>query len=310
VRPWHWAGSCEVGLFPLDMANDAAISDRDRIDASLAKVEEAGAYVALIGSLYGKTPEDAIRNPNELSLTELEFRRAVGRGIPTCVFAMSPSDLHITFVRAYLATANANIRAAQAKLPTFIGYAKMARICVEWESVEDLEAKAIQALANLRQILEKPSPTRQALLSETDSAILGGPQWYVSYAWGDKLTPEGLARDKIVDRLCTAAEARGYKILRDKDVLGLCESISDFMARIATGDRVGWVKYWKQEHDLLDREAREHGAAILGEHGFRRLRQMQGFYTRVADILGTLADIVQPRSIQDLERWGFDDRRA
>ena len=47
---------------------------------------------------------------------------------------------------------------------------------------------------------------------------------------------------------------------------------------------------------------------MLGEHGFRRLRQMQTFYTQVADILGTLADIVQPRTFEelkpgDLPRW-------
>ena len=57
----------------------------------------------------------------------------------------------------------------------------------------------------------------------------------------------------------------------------------------------------------LDSRAKEHGAAILGEHGHRRLLQMQRFYTQVPDILGTLADIVQPRSFDDLERYGFND---
>jgi len=56
---------------------------------------------------------------------------------------------------------------------------------------------------------------------------------------------------------------------------------------------------------------------MLGEHEFRRLRQMQTFYTQVADILGTLADIVQPRTFEelkpgDLPRWldGFDHPAA
>ena len=34
---------------------------------------------------------------------------------------------------------------------------------------------------------------------------------------------------------------------------------------------------------------------------------MQRFFTQVADILGTLADIVQPRTFEELERYGFDD---
>ena len=35
--------------------------------------------------------------------------------------------------------------------------------------------------------------------------------------------------------------------------------------------------------------------------------QMQTFYTQVADILGTLADIVQPRTFEELKRYGFED---
>jgi hypothetical protein len=45
-------------------------------------------------------------------------------------------------------------------------------------------------------------------------------EWYVSYAWGDDST-EGRARTEVVDRLCTAAEARSIKIKRDKNVLHL-----------------------------------------------------------------------------------------
>jgi internalin A len=72
-------------------------------------------------------------------------------------------------------------------------------------------------------------------------------------------------------------------------------------------DWTDWAIHWKKQHDALDSRAKEHGAAILGEHGHRRLLQMQRFYTQVPDILGTLADIVQPRSFEDLERYGFND---
>jgi hypothetical protein len=185
-------------------------------------------------------------------------------------------------------------------------------------------------------------------------------EWYVSYAWGDDKTPEGKAREQIVDDLCASALASGHQILRDKEVLGLGDSISRFMRRIGTGDRIfvilndkylrsphcmfelseiwrtsrhegetflerariyalpetkiwdpidwtDWAIHWKKQHDALDSRAKEHGAAILGEHGHRRLLQMQCFYTQVPDILGTLADIVQPRTFEDLKRYGFND---
>jgi hypothetical protein len=73
------------------------------------------------------------------------------------------------------------------------------------------------------------------------------------------------------------------------------------------GDWADWAIYWKKEHDAVDSRARQHGAGILGEHGHRRLMQMQRFYTEVADILGTLADIVQPRTFEELERYGLAD---
>jgi internalin A len=72
-------------------------------------------------------------------------------------------------------------------------------------------------------------------------------------------------------------------------------------------DWAGWAVHWKREHDELDALARQHGATILGEHGHHQLMRMQHFYTQVADILGTLADIVQPRTFEELERYGFED---
>jgi internalin A len=197
-------------------------------------------------------------------------------------------------------------------------------------------------------------------MAEPASMLQDDRKWYVSYAWGEDSTAEGRARENVVDKLCAAVEARGRKILRDKNVLGLGQSISAFMQDIGAGDRifvilsdkylrspycmfelseiwrtskqegsaflervrvyalrdakvskpsdwVDWAIYWKKEHDALNKRAQQYGAAILGQHGHDKLMQMQRFFTQVADILGTLADIVQPRSLEELERYGFDD---
>src|SRR6516162_5520828 len=186
------------------------------------------------------------------------------------------------------------------------------------------------------------------------------PGWYVSYAWGDDRTPEGCARDEIVEKLCSAGNEKGIVIQRDKNVLSFGESISAFMRQIGAGDRIfvilsdkylrspycmfelseiwranrqeglefldrvrvyivdevkihtpedwaDWAIFWKKQHDTLDQRARQHGASILGEYGYRRLQQMQRFYTQVADILGILADIVQPRSFEELQNYGLAD---
>ncbi|MFZ1426911.1 MAG: leucine-rich repeat domain-containing protein, partial [Geminicoccaceae bacterium] len=62
-------------------------------------------------------------------------------------------------------------------------------------------------------------------------------EWYVSYAWGDA-SPDGREREAVVDRLCEEAKARGIRILRDKEQLGLGDSIMKFMGRLGEGKRV------------------------------------------------------------------------
>ena len=96
------------------------------------------------------------------------------------------------------------------------------------------------------------------------------PEWYVSYAWGDS-TPEGKAREQVVDRLCAAAKARGRKILRDKDVLGPGDSIYAFMRRMGDADRVFVIlsdKYLRSPHCMFElseiwRTSRQEGKTFL-----------------------------------------------
>ena len=80
------------------------------------------------------------------------------------------------------------------------------------------------------------------------------PELFVSYAWGDG-TPEGKRREEVVDRLCAAAEERGLEILRDKNVLGLGDSIAKFMARLSQGHRIFVVlsdKYLKSPYCMYE----------------------------------------------------------
>ena len=71
--------------------------------------------------------------------------------------------------------------------------------------------------------------------------------------------------------------------------------------------RLRYAAHWKKEHDELEAFVRENGGtSLLGEHDFAAFRRMGEFYRHVSDILATFADIVQPRSFEDLVRYGFD----
>lgn len=65
--------------------------------------------------------------------------------------------------------------------------------------------------------------------------------------------------------------------------------------------------HWKQQHAELEALLREHGTDVIGESDFKRLRLMGAFYRDVSEILATMADIVRPRTFEELARYGFDD---
>ena len=77
------------GMLPLIMETDSANPSRGIITGSLAKVDEADAYVVLISNYrYGQVIDDRDLNPEGLSVTELEFRHAEKRGLPLCIYLM------------------------------------------------------------------------------------------------------------------------------------------------------------------------------------------------------------------------------
>jgi internalin A len=51
----------------------------------------------------------------------------------------------------------------------------------------------------------------------------------------------------------------------------------------------------------------ENGSDILGEKDFKRYKLMLDFAHHVGDILHTMADIVQPRSFEELVQYGLSD---
>jgi Domain of unknown function (DUF4062) len=79
----------KFGYVPRVMEFSGARADADVIDTSLQMVRDAAAYVGIIGLKYGQTPSDGSRNPDELSVTELEFNEAMRLGKPIILFIMS-----------------------------------------------------------------------------------------------------------------------------------------------------------------------------------------------------------------------------
>lgn len=82
----------KLGFRATVMETSGAQTGADVIDASLGMVRDSAAFVGVISHRYGQTPECPTRNPDALSISELEFNEAMRLGRPIMLFIMG--DTH------------------------------------------------------------------------------------------------------------------------------------------------------------------------------------------------------------------------
>jgi tetratricopeptide (TPR) repeat protein len=134
-------------MLPLMMETDSAIPDRGLLTNSLKMVDDADIYVLLISNYrYGQIIANPGLNPGNVSVTELEFERAVARGLKICAYLMhesvQPPSVDAVFAEA----------ATRPQLDAFRTHAQHPdRITARFVSPHDLRAKVTQTLADLRE---------------------------------------------------------------------------------------------------------------------------------------------------------------
>ena len=125
----------------------------DVIESSLQMVREAAAYAGVISHKYGQVPECAERNPNGLSITELEFNEAQRLERPILLFLMG--DAH-PVVKADIEADPAKaikLDAFRERAKRMSNTSKVHRVYATFNSLEEFERQANHALAGLRQFL-------------------------------------------------------------------------------------------------------------------------------------------------------------
>lgn len=128
-----------LGMFPIAMEHLGAIPDADAISASLEMVNISEIYVGIFGMRYGYVP-DVSRNPDKISVTEMEYRRAMERKIPVLIFIMG--DKHPTTPEDMEKDPE-----GFAKLLAFKKHLGGKHIVGFFDSVESLRSLVIQGLA-------------------------------------------------------------------------------------------------------------------------------------------------------------------
>ena len=127
-------------MFPKMMEHLPA-SYAEAMSASLAMVAEADIYVGVFAHHYGYVPK--LDNPQQLSVTEMEYNHAVERGIPRLIFVMDKA--HPITIDDVEQGEGAN------KLKAFKERVQAENIVNYFKSPADLRALAINSLSKLRE---------------------------------------------------------------------------------------------------------------------------------------------------------------
>src|SRR6266567_2119127 len=125
------------GMFPVMMEHLPAV-DADAIAESLRMVNEADIYLGIFAYRYGYTPKGY-----DISVTEMEYNRAVERGIPRLIFLMD-KDHPVKPADVETGEGAVKIEALKTRL-------KKERVVNFFKSPAELQAEVIDSLSKLRQ---------------------------------------------------------------------------------------------------------------------------------------------------------------
>jgi len=236
------------GLHAVAMEQDAALPDGTVVDASLRKVRDASAYVGIISHRYGQIPESE-RNPEGLSLTELEFREARRLGRPILIFIMGPNH-------AVLRAAVERDPEKIPKLDAFLEDVKRAaadspvhRVYREFNDLTDFSIAATQSVAELRRHLDaRSAPAASAQLPDPGEhdgipappQLYAEPRYIVSHAFVGRVAQLATLDD-------WAAPAEPHSVLLFDAIGGTGKSMLtwEWTTRNATGGRRDWAgRFW------------------------------------------------------------------
>jgi hypothetical protein len=203
------------------MEHDDAKVSHDVIDSSLTMVRESAAYILVIGLKYGQVPEDAGRNPDGLSITELEFNEAQHLGRPTLLFIMGEDH----------AVKKGDIEKdpkKEEKLDAFRERAKLAspggkvnRVYAVFNSLEEFKDRIASSLNELCQLLDSddgPVSDSSAQSEKPDPhAIPRAPAFYAE--------PDYIGSHKFIGRESQLQELNDWAKPADPTNLLLFEAI-------------------------------------------------------------------------------------
>lgn len=229
-------------LKPIGMEFNDDNTDIDVIESSLISVRRSAAYICVIGKKYGQTPVCLVRNPDRLSLTELEFNEAMELGRPILLFLMEAN--HPLIEKDVELDSTKRIKLAQ-----FIERAKsmqngsgVDRVYRTFDSVENFTKEAIYAVGRLVHLLKQGTVVKVsgAELAELKEPVLIKPKEFFA-------VPRYMASHEFVGRKSELATLDKWATEADTNPMLLFEAIGGSGKSMLTWE-------WTTKHAVTARE--------------------------------------------------------
>jgi hypothetical protein len=255
-------------LMPVVMEDDSAKPGVDVIDASLQKVRDGSAYVTVIGFKYGQVPEDPARNPDRLSLTELEFNEALRLGRPILLFVMDRRHPLTVDDVEQDPERTKKLDAFRERAKRMRSDAAVERIYKVFSSLQEFEVAATQAIADVRRYLDRHSvlavePARPLAPTTTpdtakSASIPAPPAFHAEppYIGSHRFVGRMAQLDTLSD---WAAAANPHPVLLFEAIGGAGKSMLTWEwttrhARVVRGDWAGrfWYSFYERGAIMAD----------------------------------------------------------
>jgi hypothetical protein len=185
----------------------------DVVESSLEMVRDSSAYIGVIGRRYGQTP-DCPRNPEQLSITELEFDEALRLKRPILLFIMG--DEYLVPTRGFESDP-----VKLKKLNDFRERAKrispdsaVHRVYAEFNSLDEFEDMVGRSVAGLRRHLDE---VLSGQMHPHDAPIPNPPALYAE--------PHYIVANKFIGRQAELRELSDWALPSDPHTMLLLEAI-------------------------------------------------------------------------------------
>ncbi len=235
------------------MENDSAKSDVDVIDSSLRMVSEASVYIGIIAKKLGQTPKCPIRNPNKLSITELEFNKAVDLGRPILLFLIG-EGYRVLESEIELKVVNRKKLEAFRKRAKKMGPdSEVSRVYAEFNSLDEFKEQAAKAISDMRLVLQKPD-SEPVLNHQPVESVPAGKSAAIPKPPAFYAEPDYIGSHKFVGRESQLQELGDWARAADPTNLLLFEAIGgngksmltwEWSTKHATTVRTDWAgRFW------------------------------------------------------------------